>query len=299
VDRSCPDYHHVAIYWSRDVAVPGLLLIHVGWARAARESVCQGAKSEATESAAGKAITHPKPTARRTPRQTDRAIAPAARGELDLIRAKLANEQLPPDPVDGTSPSTLALSRFAAERRPSPLIRSCIAVGGTLAAVGIGTLLLRNSATDPVRAAVIFAKEVWAVAPLRPTARGRLTAPLRMFRGPLLRPSPRYRPPHLSMDAAWQHPLPHPPTDAAWRHPPPHPPTDAAWRHPPPHPPTDAAWRHPPPHPPTDAAWGHPRRTQPRGAVRRARPRNAGDSAGRQDGCPAVTDWLSGCQRKT
>jgi hypothetical protein len=112
-----------------------------------------------------KAGTRPKPTARRTLRQTDRTIAPAARGELDLAQVALANEPLPPDPADGAQPSTPALSRSATERRLSPLVRLFIAAGGILAAAGIGTLLLRNSATDPVTAAITLAKEVWAVAP--------------------------------------------------------------------------------------------------------------------------------------
>jgi len=51
-----------------------------------------------------KAGTRPKPTARRTLRQTDRTIAPAARGELDLAQVALANEPLPPDPADGHRP---------------------------------------------------------------------------------------------------------------------------------------------------------------------------------------------------
>ena len=112
-----------------------------------------------------KAGTRPEPTARRTPRQTDQTIAPAARGELDLAQVALANEPLPPDPADGAQPSTPALSRSATERRLSPLVRLFIAAGGILAAAGIGTLLLRNSATDPVTAAITLAKEVWAVAP--------------------------------------------------------------------------------------------------------------------------------------
>jgi hypothetical protein len=112
-----------------------------------------------------KAGTPPKPTARRTPRQTDRAIAPAARGELDLARVELANEQLPPDPPDGTQPSIPALSHPAAERRLSPLVRFCIAAGGILAAASIGTLMLRNSATGPVATAITLAKEIWAVTP--------------------------------------------------------------------------------------------------------------------------------------
>jgi hypothetical protein len=112
-----------------------------------------------------KAGTRPKPTVRRTPRQTDRAIAPAARGELDLARVELPHEQLPPDPADGTQPSSPVLSHLAAQQRLSPLVRLCIAAGGILVAAGIGTLLLRNSATDPVTAAITLAKEVGAVAP--------------------------------------------------------------------------------------------------------------------------------------
>jgi hypothetical protein len=112
-----------------------------------------------------KAGTRSKPTVRRTPRQTDRAIAPAARGELDVARVELPNEQLPPDPADGTQPSSPVLSHLSAQRRLSPLVRLCIAAGGILVAAGIGTLLLRNSAADPVTAAITLAKEVGAVAP--------------------------------------------------------------------------------------------------------------------------------------
>jgi hypothetical protein len=106
-----------------------------------------------------------KTRARRTPRQTDRAIVRAARGELDLVRVELANEQMLSDPTRGAQPSTPALSRLAAERSLSPLVGFCIAAGGILAAAGIGTLLLRNSATGPVTAAITLAKEVWSVAP--------------------------------------------------------------------------------------------------------------------------------------
>jgi hypothetical protein len=106
-----------------------------------------------------------KPTARRKPRQTDLAIAAAARGELDLARMELANAQRPPDPAEGAQPSTPALPRRAAERKLSPLVRLCIAAGAILAAAGIGAFLLRNSAADPVMAAVTLAKDVWAVAP--------------------------------------------------------------------------------------------------------------------------------------
>jgi hypothetical protein len=106
-----------------------------------------------------------KRTARRTPRQTDLAIAPAARGELDLARVELAHAQRPPDTAEGAQPSTPALPRRAAERRLSPLVRLCIAAGAILAAAGIGAFLLRNSVADPVMAAVTLAKEVWAVAP--------------------------------------------------------------------------------------------------------------------------------------
>src|SRR6516162_5350782 len=84
---------------------------------------------------------------------------------------------------------------------------------------------------------------------LRPTARGRLTAALRVFRGPVLCPSPQHRPPRPPTRAASRHRPPRPPPPAASRHPPPHPPTAAASRHPPPHPPTAAASWHPPPHP--------------------------------------------------
>src|SRR6516164_9142785 len=104
---------------------------------------------------------------------------------------------------------------------------------------------------------------------LRPTARGRLTAALRVFRGPVLCPSPRHRPPRPPSEAALRHPPPHPPREAALQHPPPQPPTDAASQHPPPHPaPSLMLQRHPPspPHltssPPHQASWR--RRPHPR-----------------------------------
>jgi hypothetical protein len=106
-----------------------------------------------------------KQRARGTPRQTDQAIVLSARGELDLARVELANEEVLPDPTRGAQLSTLALSHPAAERSLSPLVRFFIAAGGILAAAGIGALLLRNSATGPVTAATTLAKEVWAVAP--------------------------------------------------------------------------------------------------------------------------------------
>jgi hypothetical protein len=106
-----------------------------------------------------------KQRARRTPRQTDRAIVPSTRGELDLVRVELANEEMLPDPTRGAQLSTPALSYPAAERSRSPLVRFCIVAGGMLAAAGIGALLLRNSATGPDTAATTLAKAVWAVAP--------------------------------------------------------------------------------------------------------------------------------------
>ena len=111
------------------------------------------------------AVTRPEPTARRMPRQADRAIASAMFGELAHVRVGIANERLPPDPAIDAQLSTTGLSRPAAERGLSPLVLFCIAAGGILAAAGIGTLLLRNSATDPVSAAITLAKQVWAVAP--------------------------------------------------------------------------------------------------------------------------------------
>jgi hypothetical protein len=106
-----------------------------------------------------------KQRARRTPRQTDRAIVPSTRGELDLVRVELANEEMLPDPTRGAQLSTPALSYPAAERSRSPLVRFCIVAGGMLAAAGIGALLLRNSATGPDTAATTLANAVWAVAP--------------------------------------------------------------------------------------------------------------------------------------
>jgi len=101
-----------------------------------------------------------KQRARRTPRQTHRAIVLAARGELEL-----ANEEMLPDRTRGGQLSTPALSHPAAERSLSRLVRFCIVAGGIVAAAGIGALLLRNSATGRVTAATTLAKEVWAVAP--------------------------------------------------------------------------------------------------------------------------------------
>jgi hypothetical protein len=109
--------------------------------------------------------TRPKATARRTPWQTDRAIARAVRGKLGL--ARVANVQMQPDPAEGAQPSTPASSRSAADQWLSPLVRLCITVGGILAAACIGAVLLRNSATGPFTAAITLVKEVWAVAPKR------------------------------------------------------------------------------------------------------------------------------------
>ena len=122
-----------------------------------------------------KAGIRPKPTARGTPRQADRAIDPTARGELDLARVELASEQLAPHPADGAQPAP-TLSRPAVEHRLSPLVRVCLAAGGILAAASIGTLLLRNSATGPVTTAITLAKEFWAVTPNSPWSTDRRIA---------------------------------------------------------------------------------------------------------------------------
>ena len=97
-------------------------------------------------------------------RQTDRAIVSATRGEFAVAHVETADGQLPPDPGEGAQPSTPVWSRSAPERRLSPLVRFCMAAG-LLTAASSGVFLLSNSATGPVAAAIILAKEVWAVAP--------------------------------------------------------------------------------------------------------------------------------------
>ena len=243
-----------------------------------------------------------KPTARRTPRQTDLAIAPDARGELDLARVELANAQRPPDTAEGAQPSTPALPRRAAERRLSPLVRLCIAAGAILAAAGIGAFLLRNSAADPVTAAVTLAKEVWAVAPNSAWSTDRRIASIpRTGSAPILA-APSATPaavPDLAAPSATPadghglaaspaipaggHSLAVPaatPADGGQprsarrrarrrRQPRGAPATPAdgpAPQCPPPHPPTDADSQHPTPHLPTAAIWQHrlPSPPQPR-----------------------------------
>ena len=97
-------------------------------------------------------------------RQTDRAIVSATRGEFAVAHVETADGQLPPDPAEGAQPSTPVWSRSAPERRLSPLVRFCMAAG-LLTTASSGVFLLSNSATGPVAAAIILAKEVWAVAP--------------------------------------------------------------------------------------------------------------------------------------
>lgn len=82
-----------------------------------------------------------------------------------------ANGGRPLNPGDRAQPSTPASSNRTAERKLSPLTRSCIAAGVIITAAGGGTLLLRDSASGPIAAALALANEVWAVAPntARPT----------------------------------------------------------------------------------------------------------------------------------
>jgi hypothetical protein len=98
---------------------------------------------------------------RRRTRQTDRAILPGMRGEFALAHVETADGRLPPNP----EPSPPVRSRSAPERRLSPLVRFGIAGGALIAAASSGIFLLSSSATDPVAAAIMLAKEVWAVAP--------------------------------------------------------------------------------------------------------------------------------------
>ena len=107
----------------------------------------------------------------KTTRQSDRAIAPAVRGEIALAQVEIAQGRLPRDPVDAAPLPAPVSPRRMSERRLSPLARFCIAAGVVVAAAGSGTLLLTNSATDPIAAALAPANEVWAVAPnsVRPT----------------------------------------------------------------------------------------------------------------------------------
>ena len=117
----------------------------------------------------------------KTTRQSDRAIAPAVPGELALARVEIAQGRLPRDPADAAPlPAPVSPHRMS-ERRLSPLARFCIAAGVVIAAAGSGTLLLTNSATDPIAAALALANEVWAVAPnsVRPTGQATPNATVR------------------------------------------------------------------------------------------------------------------------
>jgi len=117
----------------------------------------------------------------KTTRQSDRAIAPAVRGEIALAQVEIAQGRLPRDPVDAAPLPAPVSPRRMSERRLSPLARFCIAAGVVVAAAGSGTLLLTNSATDPIAAALAPANEVWAVAPnsVRPTGQATPNATVR------------------------------------------------------------------------------------------------------------------------
>jgi hypothetical protein len=97
--------------------------------------------------------------------RSDRAIVPVMHGKPALARAEIADEQPPRDPADAARLPSPVLSRRAPARRFSPLVRFCIAAGVIVAAAGSGAFLLPNSVTDPVAAAIILAKDVWAVSP--------------------------------------------------------------------------------------------------------------------------------------
>ena len=97
--------------------------------------------------------------------QTDRAIAPAVRGEFAVAHVDLANRQPPLHPAEGALPSIPASSRAIAGRGLSSLSRFCIAVGVILMAAGGSTFLLKSSVTGAVAAVIAFAKDVWTVAP--------------------------------------------------------------------------------------------------------------------------------------
>ena len=106
--------------------------------------------------------------------RSDRAIVPVMHGKPALARAEIADEQPPRDPADAARLPTPALSRRAPARRPSPLARCCIAAGVIVAAAGSGAFLLTNSVTDPVAAAIILAKDVWAVSPYSAKSKDKL-----------------------------------------------------------------------------------------------------------------------------
>jgi len=163
VDRSCADRHYASGKPSRDVAVLGLLLVYIGWARALRKAPAKRQNPNVLVRRLEEASTRSNAPRGRT-RQTDRAIVSATRGEFAVAHVETADGQLPPDPGEGAQPSTPVWSRSAPERRLSPLVRFCMAAG-LLTAASSGVFLLSNSATGPVAAAIILAKEVWAVAP--------------------------------------------------------------------------------------------------------------------------------------
>ena len=126
-------------------------------------SVHRGEKTSTNSTAAPKIM-----------RPSDRAIAPVMRGEPALARVGIADERPPRDSADAARLPTPVLSRRAPARRPSPLVRLCIAACVIVTAAGGGALLLSNSVTDPVAAAIILAKDVWAVAPNGVQSKGKL-----------------------------------------------------------------------------------------------------------------------------
>jgi len=126
-------------------------------------SVHRGEKTSTNSTAAPKIM-----------RPSDRAIAPVMRGEPALARVGIADERPPRDSADAARLPTPVLSRRAPARRPSPLVRLCIAACVIVTAAGGGAFLLSNSVTDPVAAAIILAKDVWAVAPNGVQSKGKL-----------------------------------------------------------------------------------------------------------------------------
>jgi hypothetical protein len=126
-------------------------------------SVHRGEKTSTNSTAAPKIM-----------RPSDRAMAPVMRGEPALARVEIADERPPRDSADAARLPTPVLSRRAPARRPSPLVRLCIAACVIVTAAGGGAFLVSNSVTDPVAAAIILAKNVWAVAPNGVQSKGKL-----------------------------------------------------------------------------------------------------------------------------
>jgi len=101
--------------------------------------------------------TPPKPAPRRARQLTDRATVSKTRG--NRLPNDVAIEQLPSAITDAAQQPSPARSHGAAVRRPFPLIRLWLAAAAIVVIAGIGVVLLRSLATDPIAAAIAAARE--------------------------------------------------------------------------------------------------------------------------------------------